>query len=198
MWYYNERNTHSFCKAPVEAAGTPRTYQQTVVILSLSYLYERFLFISEHRSTRVLSGHQVRHASGYKVKLLWPWETRHRHGGRGWGLSLIKVGDRREERLCLWMHRASWKCTEVEAKPPRGSLQSLESRQGTRERILLHAVFFFFFKLYIIVFVLPNIKMNPPQVYMCSPFWTLLPPPCSFYMSQKYGGWMRVPSILKY
>ena len=30
--------------------------------------------------------------------------------------------------------------------------------------------FFFFFKLYIIVLVLPNIKMNPPQVYMCSPF----------------------------
>ena len=31
--------------------------------------------------------------------------------------------------------------------------------------------FFFFnfiFKLYIIVLVLPNIKMNPPQVYMCS------------------------------
>ena len=27
----------------------------------------------------------------------------------------------------------------------------------------------FFFKLYIIVLVLPNIKMNPPQVYMCSP-----------------------------
>ena len=33
-------------------------------------------------------------------------------------------------------------------------------------------VFFFLnfiFKLYIIVLVLPNIKMNPPQVYMCSP-----------------------------
>ena len=29
--------------------------------------------------------------------------------------------------------------------------------------------FIFFFKLYIIVLVLPNIKMNPPQVYMCSP-----------------------------
>ena len=44
-------------------------------------------------------------------------------------------------------------------------------------RILeLVAIFFFFFfnfilffKLYIIVLVLPNIKMNPPQVYMCSP-----------------------------
>ena len=37
-------------------------------------------------------------------------------------------------------------------------------------------VSFFFFKLYIIVLVLPNIKMNLPQVYMCSPSWTLLPP----------------------
>ena len=41
--------------------------------------------------------------------------------------------------------------------------------------------FFFFnfiFKLYIIVLVLPNIKMNPPQVYMCSPFlyaWAVFP-----------------------
>ena len=29
--------------------------------------------------------------------------------------------------------------------------------------------FNFIFKLYIIVLVLPNIKMNPPEVYMCSP-----------------------------
>ena len=29
--------------------------------------------------------------------------------------------------------------------------------------------FYFIFKLYIIVLVLLNIKMNPPQVYMCSP-----------------------------
>ena len=36
--------------------------------------------------------------------------------------------------------------------------------------------FYFIFKLYIIALVLPNIKMNPPQVYMCSPPWTLLPP----------------------
>ena len=37
--------------------------------------------------------------------------------------------------------------------------------------------FYFIFKLYIIVLVLPNIKINPPQVYMCSPSWTFLPPP---------------------
>ena len=29
--------------------------------------------------------------------------------------------------------------------------------------------FYFIFNLYKIVLVLPNIKMNPPQVYMCSP-----------------------------
>ena len=28
--------------------------------------------------------------------------------------------------------------------------------------------FYFIFKLYIIILVLPNIKMNPPQVYMRS------------------------------
>ena len=31
-------------------------------------------------------------------------------------------------------------------------------------------------KLYNILLVLPNIEMNPQQVYMCSPSWTLLPP----------------------
>ena len=41
--------------------------------------------------------------------------------------------------------------------------------------------FYFIFKLYIIVLVLPNIKMNPPQVYMCSPSWTLLPPPSPYH-----------------
>ena len=43
--------------------------------------------------------------------------------------------------------------------------------------------FYFIFKLYIIVLVLPNIKINPPQVYMCSPSWTLLPPPSPYHPS---------------
>ena len=43
--------------------------------------------------------------------------------------------------------------------------------------------FFLIFKLYIIVLVLPNIKVNPTQVYMCSPSWTLLPPPSPFHPS---------------
>ena len=37
--------------------------------------------------------------------------------------------------------------------------------------------FYFIFKLYNIVLVLPNIEMNLPQVYPRSPSWTLLPPP---------------------
>ena len=43
--------------------------------------------------------------------------------------------------------------------------------------------FYFIFKIYVIVLVLPNIKMNPPQVYMCSPSWTLLPPPSPYHPS---------------
>ena len=41
-------------------------------------------------------------------------------------------------------------------------------------------LFFFIFKLYNIVLVLPNIEMNLPQVYLCSPSWTLLPPPSPY------------------
>ena len=36
--------------------------------------------------------------------------------------------------------------------------------------------FYFIFKLYNIVVVLPYIEMNLPQAYTCSPSWTLLPP----------------------
>ena len=54
-----------------------------------------------------------------------------------------------------------------------------------KNRILVYLFlkFYFIFKLYIIVLVLPNIKMNPPQVYMCSPSWTLLPPPSPYHLS---------------
>ena len=48
-----------------------------------------------------------------------------------------------------------------------------EKSKEEKERYThLNAVSFFFyfiFKLYNIVLVLPNIEMNPPQVYMCSP-----------------------------
>ena len=30
---------------------------------------------------------------------------------------------------------------------------------------------------------MPNTKMNPPQVYMCSPSWTLLPPTSPYHPS---------------
>ena len=52
-----------------------------------------------------------------------------------------------------------------------------------QEPPVLSFFFNFIFKLYIIVLVLPNIKMNPPQVYMCSPPWTLLPPPSPYHPS---------------
>jgi len=42
---------------------------------------------------------------------------------------------------------------------------------------ILFFLFCFIFKLYNIVLVLPNIEMNPPQVYLRSPSWTLHPPP---------------------
>ena len=48
---------------------------------------------------------------------------------------------------------------------------------------LIFLKFYFIFKLYNIVLVLPNIKMNPPQVYMCSPSWTLLSPPSPYHLS---------------
>ena len=43
-------------------------------------------------------------------------------------------------------------------------------------RVCFYFKFYFIFKLYNIVLVLPNIEMNPPQVYPCSPSRTLLPP----------------------
>ena len=48
---------------------------------------------------------------------------------------------------------------------------------------ILFYFIFFLFKLYKIVLVLPSIKMNPPEVYMCSPSWTLLPPPSPYHPS---------------
>ena len=64
-------------------------------------------------------------------------------------------------------------------------------RERGRERekalfILFFFNFYFIFKLYIIVLVLPNIKMNPPQVFMCSPSWTLFPPPSPYHPSGSY------------
>ena len=53
--------------------------------------------------------------------------------------------------------------------------------------LLLLLIFFFFnFILFLNLnhcIILPNIKTNPPQVYMCSPSWTLLPPPSPHHPS---------------
>ena len=43
--------------------------------------------------------------------------------------------------------------------------------------------YYYFFLLYNIVLVLPYINMHPPQVYMCSPSWTILPPPSPYHPS---------------
>ena len=52
---------------------------------------------------------------------------------------------------------------------------------GWQKSLLFFSFFLnFIFKLYNIVLVLPNIEMNPPQVYLCSPSWTLLPPPSPY------------------
>ena len=56
-------------------------------------------------------------------------------------------------------------------------------KKSTKIIIIIIFKFYFIFKFYIIVLVLPNIKMNPPQVYMCSPSWTLLPPPSPYHPS---------------
>jgi len=55
--------------------------------------------------------------------------------------------------------------------------KTFSERRLSRSATSYFILFYFIFKLYNIVLVLPNIKMNPPQVYLCSPSWTLLPPP---------------------
>ena len=42
-------------------------------------------------------------------------------------------------------------------------------RDGRGAKSCLFIYFNFIFKFYNIALVLPNIEMNPPQVYMCSP-----------------------------
>ena len=45
----------------------------------------------------------------------------------------------------------------------------INNQRKKRMHYIFFFKFYFIFKLYIIVLVLPNIKMNLPQVYMCSP-----------------------------
>ena len=64
--------------------------------------------------------------------------------------------------------------------PANGCAHAALFHKDTLGLVCFNLFFFFnfiFFKLYNIVLILPNIKRNPPQVYPCSPSWTLLPPP---------------------
>ena len=61
----------------------------------------------------------------------------------------------------LWVRSWVWLTWSSDS----GALASVQSSVGCCYSLL----FFFFFKLYNIVLVLPNIEMNPPQVYLCSP-----------------------------
>ena len=49
---------------------------------------------------------------------------------------------------------------------PRTLAVRAESEPQDLQGILFFFLFYFIFKLYNIVLVLPNIEMNPPQVYM--------------------------------
>ena len=72
-----------------------------------------------------------------------------------------------------------------------GTVHRVTKSQMRMKQIGIHAYinetlfkkFYFIFKLYNIVLVLPNIEMNPPQVYMCSPSWTLLSSPSPYHPS---------------
>ena len=49
--------------------------------------------------------------------------------------------------------------------------------------VVMLSFFFFNFYLYNIILVLPYINTNLPQLYTCSPSWTLLPPPSPYHLS---------------
>ena len=50
-------------------------------------------------------------------------------------------------------------------------------------KFLFYLFIYFILLLYNILLVLPYIDMNLPWVYMCSPFWTPLPPPSPYHHS---------------
>ena len=80
-----------------------------------------------------------------------------------------------------WMGKGKWRSLKPSSKPQSLCLpcrQSCNRRERGKAQLfffsfLFYFLFYFnfilFFNLYIIVLVLPNIQMNPPQVYMCSP-----------------------------
>ena len=62
-----------------------------------------------------------------------------------------------------WQHVIFWEEERMWIK------NKLQSTGHTIFFIFLLFKFYFIFKLYNIVLVLPNIEMNLPQVYLCSP-----------------------------
>ena len=71
------------------------------------------------------------------------------------------------------MERAEQKTKEVQAEEICNCYTVTYWTMKVKPQIFMVDLFFFkfyfIFKLYNIVLVLPNIEMNPPQVYMCSP-----------------------------
>ena len=88
----------------------------------------------------------------------------------------------------LSMYHISWLVSKVQISiyTPTLSIRTFQVFDIIKSNISLDYTFFnlflfyFIFKLYNIVLVLPNMEMNPPQVYMCSPSWTLFPPPSPY------------------
>ena len=72
----------------------------------------------------------------------------------------------------------------------------LNKKHKTTKLFFFVLFFNFIFKLYSIVLVLPNIEMNPPQVYLCSPSWNLLPPPSPYPPSESFQ--CTSPKLSKY
>ena len=72
-------------------------------------------------------------------------------------------------------------CSCLENPRDRGALWA--AVYGVAQRRTWLKRFFFFFNYTILYWFCHNIKMNPPQVYMCSLSWTLLPPPSPYHPS---------------
>ena len=83
-----------------------------------------------------------------------------------------------DDSLRFFLHSFPLKTVMVEQHLPNWSLET--SPPSTQ---IAGFSSHFIFQLYNIVLVLSYMNMNPPQVYMCSPSWSLLPPPSPHHPS---------------
>ena len=84
-----------------------------------------------------------------------------------WGLELILFNSPEYQRLRINpINERSFICNYKEHW---FTVRKLGKQWFNLNSFFFLILFYFIFKLYIIVLVLPNIQMNPPQVYMCSP-----------------------------